>query len=69
MTSQIFPIFYTLMKDKSLGLDHTSSIMVTISELNFVYSTVKPVDNDHLRDLKFVVVFDKWPLFRGSFKL
>jgi hypothetical protein len=30
-------------------------------------STVKPVYNDHPRDPKFVVVVDRWLLFRGRF--
>ena len=34
----------------------------------FVY-TVKPVYNDHPRDLIYVVVVDRWSLFRGSFIL
>ncbi len=36
--------------------------------INITY-TVKLVYNDHSRDLKYVVVVDRWSLFRGSFML
>ena len=40
----------------------------TASDIGPIYDYSQPVNNNYPWDPKFVILLDKWSLFRGSFK-
>jgi hypothetical protein len=65
-----FHHFKTFHLQDQLGMQQNIfNIKALVRRAIFTSNTVKPVYNDHPRDPKFVVVVDRWSLFRGRFML